>query len=70
MSRLQRPLARLTMVSAFARVDRFVEKPDAATAETYIASGDYRWNSGIFTWRADVVLEALGQAHSVADGMP
>jgi mannose-1-phosphate guanylyltransferase len=36
-----------------------VEKPDAATAQRYLASGEYRWNSGIFTWRADVVLRAL-----------
>ncbi|TVR46700.1 MAG: mannose-1-phosphate guanylyltransferase [Planctomycetota bacterium] len=43
------------------KVDRFVEKPDAATAQSYVDSGDYRWNSGIFTWRADVVLSALSQ---------
>lgn len=42
-------------------VDRFVEKPDHSTAEEYLRSGDYRWNSGIFTWRADVVLRALAQ---------
>jgi mannose-1-phosphate guanylyltransferase len=41
------------------RVARFVEKPDAATAAAYLASGDYRWNSGIFTWRADAVLRHL-----------
>ncbi len=29
-------------------VRRFVEKPDAATAEAYLAAGDYHWNSGIF----------------------
>ena len=39
----------------------FVEKPDQSTAEGYLTSGDYRWNSGIFTWRADVVLKALAQ---------
>ena len=42
------------------RVARFVEKPDAARATAYLASGDYRWNSGIFTWRTDVVLRELG----------
>ena len=36
-----------------------MEKPDPETAERYVASGDFRWNSGIFTWRADVVLEEL-----------
>ncbi|TVR14306.1 MAG: mannose-1-phosphate guanylyltransferase [Planctomycetota bacterium] len=41
------------------KVKRFVEKPDAATAQEYLEDGSYRWNSGIFTWRTDVVLEAL-----------
>ncbi len=41
------------------QVARFVEKPDAAHAAEYLASGRYRWNSGIFTWRADVVLREL-----------
>lgn len=40
-------------------VKRFVEKPDAATAQQYLEDGSYRWNSGIFTWRADVVIKAL-----------
>jgi mannose-1-phosphate guanylyltransferase/mannose-6-phosphate isomerase len=40
-------------------LDRFVEKPDAATAETYVASGDYLWNSGIFVLRASVWLEQI-----------
>ncbi|AHF04191.1 mannose-1-phosphate guanyltransferase [Marichromatium purpuratum 984] len=34
------------------RLEAFVEKPDAATAESYLASGDYLWNSGIFVLRA------------------
>ena len=41
------------------RVARFVEKPDAATAEGYLRHGGYRWNSGIFTWRAEVALAGL-----------
>ena len=40
-------------------VDRFVEKPDAAAAERYLASGDYTWNSGMFLLRADVYLDEL-----------
>ena len=40
-------------------VDTFVEKPDLLTAETYISSGDYYWNSGMFAFRADVYLEEL-----------
>jgi mannose-1-phosphate guanylyltransferase / mannose-6-phosphate isomerase len=41
------------------KVARFVEKPDAATAEKYLESGDYYWNSGMFVFRADVLLEEL-----------
>lgn len=41
------------------RVERFVEKPDRQRAEQYLAEGCYRWNSGIFTWRSDVVLREL-----------
>ncbi|MDX1675002.1 MAG: mannose-1-phosphate guanylyltransferase [Longimicrobiales bacterium] len=37
-------------------VDAFVEKPDAATAERYLESGIYLWNSGIFVWRVDRLL--------------
>ncbi len=43
-------------VDAVARpVEAFVEKPDRATAEEYVASGRYLWNSGMFAFRADVV---------------
>lgn len=41
--------------SAFA-VERFVEKPDLATAKSYIASGDYLWNSGMFVWKVSSIL--------------
>ncbi|MBN8441781.1 MAG: mannose-1-phosphate guanylyltransferase/mannose-6-phosphate isomerase [Thauera sp.] len=37
----------------------FVEKPDAATAECYVASGEYFWNSGIFMMKASVWLRAI-----------
>ena len=40
-------------------VSRFVEKPDAATAQGYIAAGDYLWNSGMFLFRASRYLEEL-----------
>ncbi|MCQ9372958.1 mannose-1-phosphate guanylyltransferase/mannose-6-phosphate isomerase [Methyloversatilis sp. XJ19-13] len=40
-------------------LDRFVEKPDAATAEAYLASGDYLWNAGIFMMKASVALALL-----------
>ena len=59
-------------------LDAFVEKPDLETAEGYLASGDYYWNSGIFLLRASRWLEliqrfrpdiasAVGKAH--ADGL-
>ena len=44
-------------------VKRFVEKPDLATAEGYLASGDYHWNAGMFVWRVPVV-EAAFKAHA------
>ncbi|HPV60429.1 MAG TPA: mannose-1-phosphate guanylyltransferase/mannose-6-phosphate isomerase, partial [Thauera aminoaromatica] len=37
----------------------FVEKPDRATAEAYVASGAYYWNSGIFMMKASVWLAAI-----------
>lgn len=40
-------------------LDRFVEKPDGETAAAYVASGDYLWNSGMFMFRADTVVELL-----------
>ncbi len=45
-------------------VQRFVEKPDAATAEAYLAEGGYFWNAGIFVLRASVWLEALAEFRS------
>jgi mannose-1-phosphate guanylyltransferase/mannose-6-phosphate isomerase len=40
-------------------VDRFVEKPDRATAEGFVAAGNYYWNSGMFLFRADSYLKEL-----------
>jgi mannose-1-phosphate guanylyltransferase / mannose-6-phosphate isomerase len=40
-------------------VARFVEKPDLPTAQRYIRSGKFYWNSGIFIWRADAILEEM-----------
>jgi len=40
-------------------VAQFVEKPDAATAEAYVAEGSYFWNSGMFVLRASVWMQAL-----------
>lgn len=38
-------------------VVEFKEKPDLATAKEYVDSGEYVWNSGIFVWKASVILE-------------
>lgn len=42
-------------------VRRFVEKPNAQRARAYCKSKRYLWNSGMFVWRADVVLEEFAQ---------
>jgi mannose-1-phosphate guanylyltransferase/mannose-6-phosphate isomerase len=42
-------------------VERFVEKPDFETAQRYVASGDFLWNSGMFCFRADVLLESAAR---------
>jgi mannose-1-phosphate guanylyltransferase/mannose-6-phosphate isomerase len=53
------PLAGIDGVRALAR---FVEKPDQATAEGYVADGSYAWNSGIFLFSARVYLAELERA--------
>ncbi|TDG12474.1 mannose-1-phosphate guanylyltransferase/mannose-6-phosphate isomerase [Seongchinamella unica] len=42
-------------------LERFVEKPDADTASTYLESGAYLWNSGMFLFSAAVYLAELGK---------
>jgi len=44
-------------------VKRFVEKPNRATAQGYLASGEYFWNAGMFVWRVPVVETAF-KAHA------
>lgn len=41
------------------KVERFVEKPDIRTAESYVAAGNYFWNAGMFCFRISTVLEEL-----------
>jgi mannose-1-phosphate guanylyltransferase/mannose-6-phosphate isomerase len=43
------------------KVLRFVEKPDAATAQSYLDAGGYYWNSGMFLFRASRYLTELGR---------
>lgn len=42
-------------------VQRFVEKPDVATAQTYVDEGNYYWNAGMFVLKASVWVKALEQ---------
>lgn len=40
-------------------VERFTEKPDLATAQAFLKEGGYYWNSGMFVWRASVILAEI-----------
>jgi mannose-1-phosphate guanylyltransferase len=42
------------------KVARFTEKPDEATAQRFLDSGQYDWNSGMFGWKVSAILEAIG----------
>lgn len=42
-------------------IDRFVEKPDLETAKSYVDSGEFLWNSGMFLFPARLILEELGR---------
>jgi mannose-1-phosphate guanylyltransferase len=44
-------------------VDEFVEKPNLELAETYLASGDYYWNSGMFMFKAKAYIDELEKFH-------
>jgi mannose-1-phosphate guanylyltransferase/mannose-6-phosphate isomerase len=44
------------------QVERFVEKPNLKSAQRYLASGHFYWNSGIFVWMASTILKEI-QAH-------
>ena len=41
------------------KVDAFKEKPDLATAEQYLSSGNYYWNAGIFVWNIKTISKAI-----------
>jgi mannose-1-phosphate guanylyltransferase len=43
----------------FFKAERFVEKPDAETAQQYMNAGNFFWNSGMFIWSADSLMNAL-----------
>jgi len=44
------------------QVERFIEKPDGATAKKFIDEGEYFWNCGVFLWKASTVLDEI-QTH-------
>ena len=50
---------KLAVTSEGCKVERFVEKPDRGTAEGYLQSGGYYWNSGMFMFKASRYLEEL-----------
>lgn len=50
-----------TGVPGVNRVKTFTEKPDLELARVLYASGEFRWNSGIFLWRADSIKRAIEQ---------
>ncbi len=41
------------------KVKTFTEKPDIDLAKTFLASGDFLWNAGIFFWKTEVILTAF-----------
>jgi mannose-1-phosphate guanylyltransferase len=55
------PISRPAADPAAYRVQMFREKPDAATAREFLASGRFYWNSGIFVWRAATIDAALAK---------
>lgn len=58
------------VAGALRAVSRFEEKPDLMTAEAYVASGDYSWNSGMFLMRAGTYLSELAAHRSdIASGV-
>lgn len=40
-------------------VEKFIEKPDAVTADKFLSVGGYYWNANLYTWRADSILRAI-----------
>ncbi len=41
------------------KAEKFVEKPDVKTAQSYIDDGNYMWNSGMFLFRTDAIIESF-----------
>lgn len=58
-NRLPAPAGAKPGKTAFFKAERFVEKPDLATAERYLAEGNHRWNAGMFVWSFVTISNAL-----------
>ena len=58
---IQAGAAHATGEAGARRIARFVEKPDRATAQSYLDAGGYSWNSGLFVLKASVWLAAIAQ---------
>ncbi len=58
------PLAGRSGYEAY-RIQAFKEKPDLVTAQRYLETGKYYWNSGMFVWRASAILVELQRLHPV-----
>jgi mannose-1-phosphate guanylyltransferase len=48
-----------TAPDGFHKVKTFTEKPSLEIAKTFLQSGDFLWNSGMFVWKAKTILEAI-----------
>lgn len=63
----------IKMDSETHQVESFKEKPDHATAEEYVRSGDYFWNSGMFVWKTSSILREiechLPEVYSIAQAI-
>ncbi len=49
------------------RVKRFKEKPDEQTAQQLLRTGDHSWNSGMFVWKADVIMKEIHRQMTTLD---
>lgn len=47
--------------SGVKKVDAFVEKPNLERAQSFVSTGQYLWNGGMFIWRVDAILKAFDQ---------
>jgi mannose-1-phosphate guanylyltransferase len=56
-------LPETTPICSFFRVNRFVEKPAEERAQTYLKSGNYFWNAGIFLWKVGTFLREAKRSH-------